>query len=37
MFSFPAYAGIILKKDKQVLLVKRTNTDWAFGYWNFPI
>ncbi len=36
MYKIPAYVGIILKKDNQVLLVKRTNTDWASGYWNFP-
>lgn len=36
MFKIPAYVGIILKKDNHVLLVKRTNTDWASGYWNFP-
>lgn len=36
MYKTPAYVGIILKKDNQVLLVKRTNTDWASGYWNFP-
>lgn len=36
MYKTPAYVGIILKKDNQVLLVKRTNTDWASGQWNFP-
>ncbi len=36
MYKTPAYVGIILKKDNHVLLVKRTNTDWASGYWNFP-
>lgn len=36
MYKIPAYVGIILKKDNQVLLVKRTNTDWASGFWNFP-
>lgn len=36
MYKIPAYVGIILKKDNHVLLVKRTNTDWASGYWNFP-
>lgn len=36
MYKTPAYVGIILKKDNQVLLVKRTNTDWASGHWNFP-
>jgi hypothetical protein len=35
MYKTPAYVGIILKKDNQVLLIKRTNTDWASGYWNF--
>ncbi|GMU19700.1 MAG: NUDIX hydrolase [Candidatus Babeliales bacterium] len=36
MYKAPAYVGIILKKDNQILLVKRTNTDWASGQWNFP-
>ncbi|CAN5177497.1 NUDIX domain-containing protein [soil metagenome] len=36
MYKTPAYVAIILKKDNQVLLVKRTNTDWASGQWNFP-
>lgn len=36
MYKTPAYVGIILKKNNHVLLVKRTNTDWASGYWNFP-
>lgn len=36
MYKTPAYVGIILKKDDQVLLVKRTNTEWASGQWNFP-
>lgn len=36
MYKLPSYVGIILKKDNKVLLVKRTNTDWASGYWNFP-
>jgi len=36
MYKLPAYVGIILKKDNQVLLVKRHNTDWASGCWNFP-
>lgn len=36
MYKTPAYVGIILKKSNRVLLVKRTNTDWASGYWNFP-
>lgn len=36
MYKTPAYVGIILKRDNQILLVKRTNTDWASGYWNFP-
>lgn len=36
MYKIPAYVGIILKKDNQILLVKRTNTDWASGQWNFP-
>ena len=31
MYKLPAYVGIILQKDNQVLLVKRTNTDWASG------
>lgn len=36
MFTLPAYVGIILKKDNQILLIKRRNTDWASGQWNFP-
>ena len=36
MFTLPAYVGIILKKDDQVLLIKRCNTDWAAEFWNFP-
>lgn len=36
MFTLPAYVGIILKKGNTVLLVKRHNTDWASGCWNFP-
>jgi len=36
MYTTPAYVGIILKKDNQVLLVKRRNTDWAAEKWNFP-
>jgi 8-oxo-dGTP pyrophosphatase MutT (NUDIX family) len=36
MFKLPAYVGIILQKGNQYLLVKRCNTDWANGYWNFP-
>ncbi len=36
MYKLPAYVGIILKKENQALLVKRHNTDWASGYWNFP-
>lgn len=36
MFTLPAYVGIILKKENQLLLVKRRNTDWAAECWNFP-
>lgn len=36
MYKLPAYIGVIVKKDNQVLLVKRHNTDWASGEWNFP-
>lgn len=36
MFMVPAYVGIILVKNKEVFLVKRRNTDWASGQWNFP-
>ncbi len=36
MFKLPAYVGIILKKENQYLFVKRHNTDWASGCWNFP-
>lgn len=32
----PAYVGIILKKDQEYFLVKRHDTDWASGQWNFP-
>ncbi len=35
-YKLPAYVGIILKKDNQVLLVQRHNTNWMSGYWNFP-
>lgn len=36
MYKTPGYVGIILKQDNRVLLVKRINTDWASGQWNFP-
>lgn len=36
MYTTPAYVGILLKKDNQVFLVKRRNTDWAAEKWNFP-
>jgi len=36
IYKLPIYVGIILKKDNQVLLVQRHNTDWMSGYWNFP-
>ena len=36
IYKLPAYAGIILKKNTQILLVQRHNTDWMSGYWNFP-
>ena len=36
IYKLPAYVGIILKKENQILLVQRHNTDWASGYWNFP-
>lgn len=36
IFKLPSYVGIILVKDDKVLLVKRHNTDWASGSWNFP-
>ena len=36
MYTLPAYVGIILKHNNQVLLVKRHNTDWAAECWNFP-
>lgn len=35
-FKMPAYVGIILIKNNTCLLVKRHNTDWASGSWNFP-
>ena len=34
--KLPAYVGIILEKGNEILLVKRHNTDWASGCWNFP-
>jgi ADP-ribose pyrophosphatase YjhB (NUDIX family) len=36
IYKLPAYVGIVLKKENQILLVQRHNTDWACGYWNFP-
>lgn len=36
IFTLPSYVGIILARDNEVLLVKRHNTDWASGNWNFP-
>ena len=36
MHMLPAYVGIILKKEQKVFLVKRQDTDWASGLWNFP-
>jgi len=36
MYTLPAYVGIILKQDDQVLFVKRCNSDWASERWNFP-
>lgn len=36
IYKLPAYVGIILKKNNQVLLIQRHNTDWMSGYWNFP-
>lgn len=36
MYTLPAYVGIILRQDNQILLVKRINTDWASERWNFP-
>ena len=36
IFTLPAYIGIILIANNEVLLVKRHNTDWASGKWNFP-
>ncbi len=35
-FKLPAYVGIILQEKQSVFLVKRHNTNWAEGYWNFP-
>jgi 8-oxo-dGTP diphosphatase len=35
-YKLPAYVGIILKNDNQVLLVQRHNTTWMSEYWNFP-
>ena len=36
IYKLPAYVGIILKKDNQIFLVQRHNTDWASSQWNFP-
>lgn len=36
MFKLPCYVGIILAKDNEFLLIKRHNSDWASGCWNFP-
>jgi 8-oxo-dGTP diphosphatase len=37
IYKIPAYVGIILKKENQVLLVQRhENSKWMPGYWNFP-
>lgn len=36
IYKLPAYVGIILKKENQVLLVQRHNSNWASDYWNFP-
>lgn len=36
MHMTPAYVGIILHKNHEYFLVKRHNTDWAEGQWNFP-
>ena len=36
IFTLPAYVGIILIKNNECLLIKRHNTDWAAGSWNFP-
>lgn len=36
MLKLPAYVGIILKKNDQFLLVRRHDTDWMNGFWNFP-
>lgn len=35
-FKFPAYVGILLEKDSEVLLIKRANTGWMDGYWSIP-
>lgn len=36
ILTLPAYVGIILKNNNQILLVQRCNTDWMSGFWNFP-
>jgi mutator protein MutT len=37
IYKLPAYVGIILKKENQILLVQRHNdSKWMPGYWNFP-
>ncbi len=36
MLRLPLYVGIILKKDDEIFLIQRSNTNWMSGYWNFP-
>ena len=36
IFTLPAYVGIILQENNNLLLVQRHNTDWMSGFWNFP-
>jgi mutator protein MutT len=36
LFKLPAYVGIMLQKNNEVLLVKRCNSDWMNDYWSFP-
>ncbi len=35
-FKFPAYVCILLEKNDEILLIKRSNTGWMDGYWSIP-
>ena len=34
--QFSGYACVLLEKNNQVLLIKRSNTGWMDGYWSIP-